>query len=265
MRKKLGLALGSGGARGIAHIGFLQALEEEGIKADFVTGCSMGAIIGACYCAGVPMEKVRDRALSLRLTQIASLNVSPYHSNGLFRMTKARKLLEEYIGDKQFSQLQIPFSCVATDLTSGQTVALCEGGVLDAVIASSSIPGVFTPAEINGQILVDGGILERVPSGGLRKMGAEVVVAVDVLGDLMKKDATGNVVNTLLRCIDIMDTRATQRKKRARLRSVDLWLEPDLGAMDQYKVKQKSMRLAYEQGYRLGVDNREKIKELIGE
>ncbi|MDE5896831.1 MAG: patatin-like phospholipase family protein, partial [Clostridia bacterium] len=77
MRKKLGLALGSGGARGIAHVGFLQALDEAGIKADFVTGCSMGSVVGACYCAGVPVSEMKERALKLRLSQIASLNVAP--------------------------------------------------------------------------------------------------------------------------------------------------------------------------------------------
>ncbi len=236
MRKKLGLALGSGGARGVAHVGFLQALEEADIKPDFVTGCSMGAIVGACYCAGVPLKEMKKRVLTLRLSQIAALNALPFKNNGLFRFTKARKLLVEYIGEKNFDELEIPFLCVATDLITGKTVRLSEGNVADAALASSSIPGAFTPAEIGKYSLVDGGILERVPSKELKTMGAEVVVAVDVLGDLMQKDFSGNLVNTLLRCIDIMDTRATQRKKAARKRTVDLWLEPELGAMDQYKV-----------------------------
>ena len=94
-------------------------------------------------------------------------------------------------------------------------------------------------------------------------MGAEVVVAVDVLGDLTVKKPTGNLVDTLLRCIDIMDTRSTQGKRRARSKIVDLWLEPDLGAMDQYKIK--NLQFAYDKGYELGKENVEKIKRLLGE
>lgn len=265
MRKKLGLALGSGGARGVAHIGFLQALEEEGIRADFVTGCSMGSIVGGCYCAGVPVEEMKKRALKLRLSQIASLNVAPIRANGLFRLGKARNLLLELVGDKRFDELPIPFCCVATDLYAGETVSLSEGSVVDAMIASSSMPGAFTPFCEGERCLVDGGILERVPTKQLKKMGAEVIVAVDVLGDLMQKQVTGNIVDTLLRCIDIMDTRSTQSKKRSRMRSVDLWLEPDLGAMSQYRVKQKNLQFAYDKGYELGKANVKKIKELLEE
>ena len=261
MRKKLGLALGSGGARGVAHVGFLQALEEEGIRADCVTGCSMGSVVGACYCAGVPLDTIKQRVLKLKLSSIASLNVAPFQANGLLRMNKARKLLLEYIGEKKFGELDIPFACVATDLESGKLVTLSKGNVVDAVIASSSIPGAFTPAVIDGVQLVDGGILERVPTSPLRRMGAQVVVAVDVLGDLTVKKATGHLVDTLLRCIDIMDTRATMRKRRGRASSVDLWLEPELGGMDQYKVK--NLSFALDKGYELGKKYAPKIKELI--
>ena len=263
--RKLGLALGSGGSRGIAHVGFLQALEEANIRADFVTGCSMGSVVGACYCAGVPVSKMKEQALKLKLSSIASLNAMPFHSNGLFRMQKARKLMAGLMGDKTFDELEIPFSCVATDLITGKIVELKEGNVLDAVIASSSIPGAFTPAEIGKYRLVDGGILERVPTNELKNMGADVIVAVDVLGDLMCKRMTGNLVDTLLRCIDIMDTRSTQRKRKSRMRNVDLWLEPDLGAMNQYRVNAKNMKFAYEKGYELGKANVEKIAALLSE
>ena len=261
MRKKLGLALGSGGSRGVAHIGFLQALDEEGIRPDFVTGCSMGSVVGACYCAGVPLATIKEQVLKLKLSSIATLNVAPIQANGILRMNKAKKLLLEYIGEKKFSDLEIPFACVATDLVHGKLVTLRKGNVVDAVIASSSIPGAFTPAVIRGRQLVDGGVLERVPTLPLRRMGAEVVVAVDVLGDLTVKPAGGHLVDTLLRCIDIMDTRATMRKKRGRAKSIDLWLEPELGGMDQYKVK--NLAFACEKGYELGKEYAPKIKELL--
>lgn len=263
MKKKLGLALGAGGARGVAHVGFLQALDEAGIKADYVTGCSMGSIVGACYCAGVPMEEVKKRTLGLKLSHIASLNINPIRANGIFRLNKARKLLEEYLGDKTFADLEIPFLCVATDIVAGKIERLNEGNVVDAIIASSSIPGAFVPVEKDGKLLVDGGILERVPTKELLEMGAEVVVAVDVLGDLTVKKITNNMVDTLLRCIDIVDTRNTQKKHRSRSKSIDLWLEPALGAMDQYQVK--NLQFAYDKGYELGKENAEKIAQLIND
>ncbi len=264
MPKTLGLALGAGGSRGVAHIGFLQALEEAGIRPDFVTGCSMGSIVGACYCAGVTPEAMKKTVLGLRLSKIASLNLTPLHAGGLMRMNKARAIVAGLIGaETTFAELKIPFACVATDLVHGRTVVLNEGNVADAAIASSSIPGAFTPASVGEYTkLVDGGILERVPTRQLRAMGAEVIVAVDVLGNLMREKPVGdNLVDTLLRCIDIMDTRTTQRKHIAR-RYVDLWLEPALGSMDQYKVR--DLKFAYDKGYELGKEKAGEIASLVG-
>ncbi len=262
--KKLGLALGSGGARGVAHIGFLQALEEAGIHADYVSGCSMGAIVGACYCAGVPMQTVLEKVLALRLSKIASINLSPIRANGLFRINKARKLLEEYLGaDLTFKQLKIPFYCVATDIVSGRTVKLSRGNVIDAVIASSSIPAIFSPQERGDMLLVDGGVLERVPVKGLKKMGAEVVVAVDVLGNLpATRPRPTNLIASVLRYIDVIDTRITHHHKRT-VRSINLWLEPELGDMDQYQIK--NLKFAYEKGYELGKAHVEEIAKLLEE
>ena len=263
MRKKLGLALGAGGSRGVAHIGFLQALEEFDIRPDFLTGCSMGAIVGACYAAGASPEELKKAVIGLNLSDLAALNFAPFRSNGLMRMTKARKLIFDLIGEKTFDELKIPFACVATDLEKGETVVLEKGNVIDCALASSSIPGVFTPAQVNGyHMLVDGGILERVPTKELKKMGAEIIVAMDVLGDLSEaKEPSGTLINTLLRVIDVMDTHSTMNKRRARKRYVDLYLEPDLGGMDQYQVK--NLNFAYEKGYELGVAERENIKKLI--
>lgn len=264
MRKTLGIALGAGGSRGVAHIGLLQALEEEGIKPDFVTGCSMGAIVGGLYCAGVTPSAMIETVRNIKLGDLASLNLAPFRMNGLMKLTKARKLIVSLMGEKTFSDLQIPFACVATDLVKGNTVVLNEGNVADAVLASGSIPGAFTPSTFGGyEMLVDGCILERVPTRELRDMGAEIVVSVDVLGNLMAaKEPTYRLVDTLLRVIDVMDTRATQRKHLSR-RYVDLRLEPKLGGMDQYKIK--DLEFAYQKGYELGKRKAGKIKTLTGE
>ncbi len=260
--KKFGLALGSGGSRGVAHIGFLQALEEAGIRPDYVTGCSMGSIVGACYCAGISPQDMKDAVIDLKLFDLASLNLAPIRGNGLMKMTRARKRIASLIGEKNFDELEIPFACVATDIIKGRVVVLREGNVVDSVIASSSIPGIFTPASIGKyKMLVDGGILERVPTRELRRMGADVIVAVDVLGNLMvEKEVKGTLIDTLLRCIDIMDTRTTQRKHIMR-KYVNLWLEPELGSMDQYAVK--DLEFAYQKGYELGKAKTEAIQLLL--
>ncbi len=265
MKKKLGIALGSGGARGVAHIGFLQALQEEKIQADFVSGCSMGSIVGACYCAGVPMEELKREALNIRLSTIATLNVNPIRANGLLRMNKARKMIEAYLGaDCTFDQLSVPFCCVATDIVTGKTVKLNKGSVVDAIIASSSIPGAFSPLEMGDMLLVDGGILERVPVKELKPMGAEVIVAVDVLGNLpASKPKPTNLIASMIRFIDIIDTRITHSNRCSRRSNIDLWLEPKLGDMDQYQVK--NLSFAYEKGYEMGKENAAKIRNLVKE
>ncbi len=263
MSKKMGLALGAGGSRGVAHIGFLQALDEAEIKPSYVTGCSMGAVVGACYCAGVSPEEMRKTVMGLNLTDIAALNLRPFRQNGLMKLTKARKIIAGLMGEKLFSELKIPFQCVAADLNAGKTVVLKNGNVIDAVLASSSIPGVFAPMRFGEyEMLVDGCILERVPTKELKNMGAEAIVAVDVLGDLTEnREPTGQLINTLLRVIDVMDTHNTMNKRRARKRYVDLYLEPELGDMEQYQLK--NLQFAYDKGYDLGIKYREEIKKLI--
>ncbi len=265
MKKKLGFALGSGGSRGVSHIGFLQALNEADIRADYVSGCSMGSIVGACYCAGIPMEELKKIVLDLRLSRFASLNANPIRANGVFNLNKARKLIEGYLGaDRTFDTLSTPFCCVATDIVSGKTIRLDKGSVIDAVIASSSIPGVFSPQAKEDMLLVDGGILERVPVKEVKHMGADVIVAVDVLGNLpATRPQPTNLIATMLRFIDVIDTRITRTSRCHRNKTIDLWLEPDLGDMDQYQVK--GLDFAYEKGYELGVANLEKIRALIEE
>ncbi len=262
MKKKLGLALGAGGSRGVAHIGFLQALEEEDLRPDLLCGSSMGAVVGGLYAAGVSPLTMKREALGLKLRNIASLNPVPLRQDGFLSMKKARKRLVELMGERSFSDLSLPFACVATDMLRGESVLLCEGCAVDAMLASAAIPGVFSPVGFaNFGMLSDGGILERVPTQQVKNMGADVVVAVDVLGDLMEKKITGRLVNTVLRYIDIMDTHFTRKLRESR-DFIDLWLEPDLGGMDQYKVKR--LGFAYKKGYELGKEHAGEIRRLIG-
>ena len=118
MSKKLGLALGGGGARGVVHIGFLKALEEEGIKPYCISGTSMGAVVGGCYASGMPIDKIRDIVLSLKTMDIVDIDAMPFTRLSLLRSKKLQKLFLKHVGDVQFSDLKIPFTCTAVDLYS---------------------------------------------------------------------------------------------------------------------------------------------------
>ncbi len=256
--KKFGLALGAGGARGIAHIGFLQALEEEGLKPDYIAGTSMGSIVGAAYAMGISLHELKLVAKSLRLLDVVSRSKQ---KGGMFGTQKVRALLEKHIGDKQFSDTKIPFRCVAVDMIKQETVEFSEGSLLDAVIASSSIPGVFPPFEKDGKRLIDGVVLERVPAMRVKEMGADFVVAVDVLGWKQTSEELPGAMGILLESFDIANNHIAKAYRHHYEAEVDLWLEPDLGMMSEYSFK--DIDLAYEKGYELGKQYAPRIAQMI--
>ena len=258
--KKLGLALGAGGSRGVAHIGFLQALEEAGIKPDYITGSSMGSVVGGAYAAGVPLEQMKKAVETLRLLDL----IAPAkEKGGIFGTKKMRALLVKYIGDKNFHELKIPFHCVAVDMLKQEVMEFSEGNVIDAIVASSCIPAVFHPQQREGMQLIDGGILERVPAMRVKEMGADVIVAVDVLGWRETGEKVPGTIGVLLETIDIMDNYRTRHYKEEYEKEIDFWLEPELGNMSQFSLKE--VKFAYQKGYELGKKYAPLIKKkLIG-
>ena len=256
--KTLGLALGAGGSRGVAHVGFLKALEEAGIRPDYICGCSMGSVVGAAYASGMTAEEIWAVVGNLRMLDILSPSKQ---RGGLFGTKKMRQLLLKHIGDVTFEELTIPFSCVAVDMCTQTLVEFSQGGVVDSVVASSSIPAVFHPLNKDGMRLVDGGVLERVPVQQVKRMGADVVVAVDVLGQKDCSEDCPRVLGILLETIDLMDNYRTRRRREENADIIDFWLEPDLGRMSQYEIKQ--VKLAYERGYELGVQHVPAIKKAL--
>lgn len=258
-KKTLGFALGSGGSRGVSHIGFLQAMEEKGIKPDFVTGCSMGSVVGAAYAVGMSPAEMMEAVNKLKPLDLLDVTVKP---GGLFDTRKMRKVLKKYIGEETtFEQLKIPFRCVSVDMYTQSVITFSEGSVLDAVVASSCIPAIFKPIHRDGMRLVDGGVLERVPASQLKEMGADKIVAIDVLGQRECRDKRPSAIGMLLEVIDLMDNYRTKRRREENEKIIDIWLEPDLGDMSQYSFKQ--FPFAYERGYRLGVEYAEEIGKLI--
>ncbi len=177
-RRKIGLALSGGSVRGAAHIGVLEVLEQEGIRLDCVAGTSVGALVGALYCGGVEIGRLQKMAKNLSWIKL----VRPARPRlGLLSGKGLEKIMIELMGDRRFDELEIPFAAVATDIVTEELVVLRKGRVAPAVRASCAVPGLFTPLEVDGRVLVDGGLLNNLPISVAREMGADYVIAVDLL------------------------------------------------------------------------------------
>lgn len=178
-RRKLGLALSCGAARGWAHIGVLEVLSANGIVPDIVAGCSMGSLVGAAYVLG-KLDQLRDWALSLTWREIIGLLDPSFSGGGLLRGERLLRFLRDNYPDLDIEQTPIPFGAVVTDLATGREVWLREGNLFDAVHASIAVPGLLGPARRDGRWLADGGLVNPVPVSLCRAMGADIVIAVNV-------------------------------------------------------------------------------------
>jgi NTE family protein len=183
MKPKIGLVLGSGSARGWAHIGVIRALEEAGIRPDVVCGCSIGALVGAAYVDG-DLDRLEKWVSRLAWKDVWGL-MDVRFSGGLIKGEKLITFLERHFIDKDIAELPLPFGCVATDLATGHEVWLREGSVTAAVRASIAVPGLLTPAKRDGRLLVDGGLVNPVPVSLCRALGADIVIAVDLGSDIV--------------------------------------------------------------------------------
>ncbi len=179
-RKTVGLVLGSGSSRGWAHIGVIEALEEEKIPIDYIAGCSIGSYVGAIYASG-NLESLKEFVLRMDGKKVFSYFDVVFPRSGLLNGTKRLKeLFSMHTDATDFSDLKIPLLMVATDLATGKKVVLKSGSILDALRATMSIPGLFAPVKVKGRWLVDGGLLDPVPVGAARALEADVVIAVDL-------------------------------------------------------------------------------------
>jgi len=182
-RKKVGLVLGGGYARGLAHIGILEVLEREGIPVDMIAGTSIGALVGALYARVRNADLIKKQALQLDWVGLTSLVDLTLPKSGFIGGKRVTNLLRRFIGDVQFHELDIPLSCVATDIITGDEIVINHGKVLDAVRASISIPLIFTVVKKDNRYLVDGGLVNPVPVSVAKQMGADFIIAVDVTPD----------------------------------------------------------------------------------
>jgi NTE family protein len=183
--RRVGLALGSGAARGLAHIGVLRVLRNHGVPIDMIAGTSMGAVVGSLYSIGSDVARMEEVARSMSRMHVLSLVDLTLPRTGLVSGRRIVTWGKSLIGrDVQFTDLKTPLKCVATDIMTGQEVVISEGSVLEAVRASISIPGVFSLTRRDGRYLADGGLVNPVPVSTVRQMGADFVIAVNVLPDI---------------------------------------------------------------------------------
>mgnify|MGYP000017345676 CR=1 FL=1 len=199
-KPRIGLALGSGASRGLAHIGVLQVLEEHEIYPDYIAGSSIGAIVGALYAAGVKPGMMEGIAKNIDIKGYYDFKVP---RQGFIQGKRLEELMRLLTGDRTFEDLKIPLCITAVDLIKCETIILNQGKVYKAIRASISIPGIFTPVYEGGRVLVDGGLLERVPIGVVEKMGADIIIGVDV-GFRGEHRVPSSILEIILQSIDVM-------------------------------------------------------------
>ena len=231
--QRVGLVLGGGAARGIAHVGVLQALEENGIYPAVIAGTSVGALVGGLYAAGVSSLRLATLVRDLKWFDLVSLrlptvNLSDLARNipmGLVDLDKMMEWIDQVLGGEvNIQQLNLPFAAVATDLLTGEIVVMNEGSLAEAIRASCSVPGVFTPYHRGGRLLVDGVVVNNLPVSVAQDLGADYIIAVDLLPLLDGAQAEPRNVVELSMTALFMLARATQIEQEL----ADILIAPEI-------------------------------------
>jgi len=250
---KVGLALGGGGARGLAHIGVLKVLERENIPIDLITGTSMGAIIGGAYALKKDISAIEK--ITKKYSKISEFNIDfsfsekekkdkPFFLKKMSDFLKkgyilnlelrrkyindgegVRKIVKDLVGEAVFANTKIPFAVVAADLVKGEKVILDQGKLFDALLASASIPGMFPPVILDKKILVDGGIVDVVPIEAAQSLGANFIIAVSVSQTIKKREEFNNVVEIFFRS----DSITSAELRKLQLSFADVVINPKVG------------------------------------
>ncbi len=222
----IGLALGGGAAKGIAHIGVLKAFEEEGVKISCLSGTSIGALVAAYYAFGKSADEILAVGEQLSFKRMRSFSLKT--NGGFFTTDAIREMILRDLGNVNIEDGHIPLAICTTDIVSGEQVAFEKGNLADAVCASVAVPGVFAPVEINGRKLVDGGIVENVPVSLLDDLGAGILIGIDLNGVKSYSDPTG-MIDVMGNAIDI----CMNLKTRDQLKKADVVLSLDLSSYNR--------------------------------
>ena len=220
-RLTLGIALGGGFARGIAHVGVLKVLEEENIPIDYVAGTSVGAIVGAGYCSGMTAAELKEVACAVRFRDFGRLTLSRY---GFYNSDRMVRLFARVLKCNTFEDLKIPLAIVATEFRTGEAVVFTQGPLADPIRASCAYPGMFLPVEIGGRSYIDGMLAYGVPTTPLRKMGADCVIGSHLSAILNGLRPPRHIFEVIGQCFSIAQSKLSD----SWLRDADLVIEPDV-------------------------------------
>lgn len=247
---KVGIAFGGGGARGVGHIGAIKALEELGIKADFVAGTSVGSMIGSLYCAGYTYNDIIEQLKKLRAKDIrdSKLIWKPSNSENIEQL-----LVKIFEKDLMFSELKTPLSIVAVNIKEGEEVRITSGSVAKASSGSCAVPGIFSPVVYNDMILVDGGLKNNVPADVARYMGADIVIAIDVNPTRGEGTDSLKILDVLKGSLGII----MQANVEEKLKFADVVIKPNLARFSSSKID--NIEEMIEEGYNAVMNKKEEL------
>lgn len=258
-RPKVALVLGGGAARGFAHVGVIRALEQERIPIDLIVGTSVGSLIGSMYASDTNSFELEWTAFTLEKEHLFDYGIlSAFTGMGPVKGDKLEEFVKSKVPTVNIENLKIPFAAVATDLQRGTRVVLDKGPVARAVRASCSIPGVFQPVDLQGKMLVDGGVIDNIPVAVAREKGADIVIAVDISENVVNFNIT-NLIDVVLQSANIMFSENVKYKKK----DADVLITPAIGdvAMLDFTKKKRCMQAGMEATQKVMPDIKKAIEE----
>jgi len=248
---RIGLALGGGGARGIAHIGVLKALEESNIRISYISGTSIGALIASYYAFGKDLNDIKEIGKDLNFTSVIGFSL---HKKGIFSTKSIENMIIRDLGNVNIEDASIPLAICTTDISSGEQVVLRHGNLAKAVCASTAIPGIFIPIEVENRTLIDGGISENVPISLLDKMGAGITLGINLNGS-KSYPAPKDMITIMSNAIDI----AIDLRTKDQLRKADFVISLNLEKYSRLD-NSKQFEEIYNEGYQ---HTKQKINDLF--
>jgi NTE family protein len=249
----IGVALGSGAARGLAHIGVLMALEDNDIRVDIVSGSSAGALVGSLYCCGISPYIMSELAIQIERKMWVDLTVP---RRGFIKGDRIEELIKLLTKNRRIEDTKKRLSIIATDIKHSRKQVFTNGLIYKAVRASLSIPGVFVPVRLDDMVLVDGGVIDRVPASEVKKMGADIVIAVDV-GFSTQQGRVNHIFDVILQSIDVMAKQILTNS----IIDADIIIEPQLSHIgpSKFELAEECIEI----GYNSAITKINDIKEVI--
>lgn len=243
---KFGLALGGGAALGFAHIGVIKALEENEISIDYISGTSSGAMIATLYAFGASLGDLEREAEALKKQKLIKAKIT---KSGIASNALIEKIIKKYAGGAEIEKADIPLSIIATNIENGEKVVIRRGNAVKAVLASSCLPGLFSPVEIDGQMMVDGGLTENVPLSPLKDQGAEMIIGVSLF-KYRKYKKPKNIVDVLINSFDIINHAPSAQPIKEKNQ---IFIEPDLSDfyMDDFRKWKEMAEIGYKETLRI--------------